>query len=237
MSRRNLKHCAMASPWRRPEVRKGPLTIQSDTDVAVDGVAGLSIELLVDLASGRASTYGVKVCASPDRQEETSIFYAARENLLKVDTTRSGPEDTPRPVEAGPFELKDGERPKLRIFVDRSVVEVFANSRQAVPVARESFLPARATGRPGVCHEAGIATGERTMTRQAKQKVRPPRIARQAIEASALLLIPAARVRQVREVARRARKQVHQFDGRSECTSRRHSHGTTPQPFPRPMRP
>ena len=117
---------------RHGVVRKGPLTIQSDTDVAVDGVAGLSLELLVDIASAWASTYGVKVCASPDGQEETSIFYDARENLLKVDTTRSGPEDTPRTVEAGPIELKDGERLKLRIFVDRSVVEVFANSRQAV---------------------------------------------------------------------------------------------------------
>jgi beta-fructofuranosidase len=49
-----------------------------------------------------------------------------------VDTRKSGPEDTPKTVEAAPFRLKDGERLKLRVFVDKSVVEVFANSRQAV---------------------------------------------------------------------------------------------------------
>ena len=65
-------------------------------------------------------------------EEETVIFYDATEGKLKVDTRKSGPEDTPKTIEAGPFELKNGERLKLRIFVDKSVVEVFANSRQAV---------------------------------------------------------------------------------------------------------
>ena len=113
-------------------VRRGPFTTQSGTDLAVDGVAGDSLELLVEIESTGASAYGVKVCASPDGHEETSIFYDATEKLLKVDTNRSGPKDTPRTVEAGPFELKDGERLKLRIFVDKSVVEVFANNRQAI---------------------------------------------------------------------------------------------------------
>ena len=72
------------------------------------------------------------MCASPDGQEETRVFYDAEGKPLKVDTRKSGPEDTPKAVEAGPFELKDGERLKLRVFVDKSVVEVFANNRQAI---------------------------------------------------------------------------------------------------------
>ncbi len=113
-------------------VRKEPFTTPSDTDLAVDGVAGNSLELLVEMESAGASQYGVKVCASPDGEEETSIFYNAEEKLLKVDTRSSGPEDTPKSVEAAPFELQDGERLKLRVFVDKSVVEVFANGRQAI---------------------------------------------------------------------------------------------------------
>ena len=129
---------------RYDAVLKGPFTIESDTGLTVDGVAGDSLELLVEFESTGASAHGVKVCASPDGQEETSIFYDAKEKLLKVDTRRSGPHDTPGTVEAGPFELKDGERLKLRIFVDRSVVEVFANSRQAIarriyPARRDSI--------------------------------------------------------------------------------------------------
>jgi beta-fructofuranosidase len=98
----------------------------------VDGIGGNSLELFIDMESAEASEYGVKVCVSPDGQEETSVFYDAVEGKLKVDTRKSGPEDTPKTVEAAPFRLKDGERLKLRVFVDKSVVEVFANSRQAV---------------------------------------------------------------------------------------------------------
>ena len=112
--------------------QKGPLTIPSGKDLAVDRVAGNSFELLIEMESAQASEYGVKVCASPDGQEQTTVFYDAEEKLLKVDTRKSGPEGTAKAVEAAPFELKDGERLKLRIFVDKSVVEVFANSRQAI---------------------------------------------------------------------------------------------------------
>lgn len=117
---------------RYGEVRKGPLTVESGTEVALEGVAGNSLELLVEMEGAEASHFGVKVCASPDGQEETSIFYDAGERLLKVDTRRSGPDDTPKIVEAAPFGLKPGERLKLHVFVDKSVVEVFANSRQAI---------------------------------------------------------------------------------------------------------
>ncbi|MHC4343974.1 MAG: GH32 C-terminal domain-containing protein, partial [Planctomycetota bacterium] len=35
-------------------------------------------------------------------------------------------------IEGGPFELKPDEPLKLRVYVDKSVVEVFANDRQAI---------------------------------------------------------------------------------------------------------
>ncbi len=117
---------------RRGGVRKGPQTVPSGADLPVDGVAGNSLELLVEMDSAEASEYGIKVCAPPDGQEETSVFYVAKKKLLNVDTRKSDPEDTPKVVEAAPFELKAGERLTLRVFVDKSVVGVFANSRQAV---------------------------------------------------------------------------------------------------------
>ena len=114
-------------------VRQGPVNVQPEAEVAVDGVAGDSLEIVVEMESLGAAAYGVKVRASPDGREETPVFYDAKENRLKIDTRRSGPEDTPRAVEAGPLDVRPGERLKLRIFVDRSVVEVFANDgRQAL---------------------------------------------------------------------------------------------------------
>ena len=129
---------------RYDAARREPFTLQPDADIALDNIAGDSLELLVEMESAEASAYGVKVRASPDGSEETSIFYDAREQRLKVDTRRSGPANTPRAVEAAPFDLPDGEKLRLRIFVDRSVVEVFAGGRQAVarrvyPARRDSM--------------------------------------------------------------------------------------------------
>ena len=112
--------------------KKVDFPLQPGVDMVIEGIGGNSLELLIDMESGEASEYGVKVCASPDGQEETLIYYDAAEGKLKVDTRRSGPEDTPKAVEAAPFKLKEGESLKLRVFVDKSVIEVFANSRQAI---------------------------------------------------------------------------------------------------------
>ena len=117
---------------RYGSVRKGPFVVPAGQEALMDGVAGNSLELQVEMESAEASHFGVKVCASPGGEESTAIFYDAEEGLLKVDTRKSGPENTPKAVEAAPFELKPGERLKLRVFVDKSVVEVFANSRQAI---------------------------------------------------------------------------------------------------------
>lgn len=106
--------------------------LQPGTDMLIDGIGGNSFELSIEMESDEASEYGVKVRVSPDGQEETSVFYDAVEGKLKVDTRKSGPDGTPRAVEAAPFELKEGERLELRVFVDKSVVEVFANGRQAI---------------------------------------------------------------------------------------------------------
>lgn len=117
---------------RYGEVRMGPFVVPADEEVPVDGVVGNSLELQVEMDGAEASHFGVKVCASPGGEEETSVFYDARDKRLKVDTRRSGPDDTPKAVEAAPFELKPGERLRLRVFVDKSVLEVFANRRQAI---------------------------------------------------------------------------------------------------------
>ncbi len=111
---------------------KEDFAVQSGTDLVIQDIVGNSLELFIEMESSEASTYGVKVCVSPDGQEQTSIFYDDTDGMLKIDTRKSGPVDTPKNVEAGPFALMEGERLKLRVFVDKSVVEVFANGRQAV---------------------------------------------------------------------------------------------------------
>ena len=79
-----------------------------------------------------AKQYGLKACCSPGGEEETLVYYDASEKKLKVDTTKSSLSEGPKTLEAGPLELKAAEPLRLRVFVDKSVVEVFANGRQAV---------------------------------------------------------------------------------------------------------
>ena len=112
------------------------LTVQEGADQTLDAFTGNTIELSVEIDPGDAAQVGVKVCVSPDGQEETLIYYDAAAKKLVVDPSRASRRTDLKPwatnPEEGPFDLKDGETLKLRVFVDKSIVEVFANDRQAV---------------------------------------------------------------------------------------------------------
>jgi len=108
------------------------LTVKADSELPLENVRGDSIELLLKIIPHGAVRFGVKVCVSPDGQEQTTVFYDAIEKKLGIDTRKSSLAEGPKSVEAGPFELKQDEPLRLRVFVDKSVVEVFANNRQAV---------------------------------------------------------------------------------------------------------
>lgn len=104
-----------------------------DEEFVLEGISGNSIELNIEFSSTNARQFGVKVCCSPDGKEQTLIYYDTVDKKLKVDTTSSSLTVGPKVVEAAPFELKPDEPLKLRVFVDKSVVEVFANDgRQAI---------------------------------------------------------------------------------------------------------
>ncbi len=112
--------------------KKENITLKADTDLPLDGISGNSIELAIEMNAKGASQLGIKVCCSPEGEEQTLVFYDRAEKKLKVDTRKSSATEGPKNIEAGPFELKEDEPLKLRVFVDKSVVEVFANGRQAV---------------------------------------------------------------------------------------------------------
>ena len=112
--------------------KKENVTLEADSETILEDIRGNSLELAVEIEGKGARQYGIKVCCSGDGEEQTPVFYDATEKTLNVDTRKSSLSDGPKSVESGPFALKDGERLKLRIFVDKSVVEVFANDRQAV---------------------------------------------------------------------------------------------------------
>ncbi len=108
------------------------IAIAPDKEVLLPGIAGDTIELEAVMETGDATQTGLKIRRSPDREEETLVYYDATDRKLKIDTRKSSLAEGTKTVEAAPFVLKPGEALTLRIFVDRSIVEVFANDRQAV---------------------------------------------------------------------------------------------------------
>ena len=114
-----------------------PFVVQADDEVRIDGSFGNSFELIIDFDGPDAQEFGVKVCVSEDEVEQTIVSYDRNTALLKVDTTNSGPEKSPKAIESAPLSLSKREKLTLRVFVDKSVIEVFANSKQAI--ARRIF--------------------------------------------------------------------------------------------------
>jgi beta-fructofuranosidase len=105
--------------------------VAGDKARRIEGIVGDSCELALEIDPGTAKRCGVKVRASGDGKEETLLYYDADAKQLVFDSTRSGSFGR-NVVEQAPFALKHGEPLLLRIFVDKSIVEVYANDRQAI---------------------------------------------------------------------------------------------------------
>ena len=116
---------------RRNEKSRRGLTLADGAIRRLGGVVGDSCELELELKMGSAKRCGLKVRASAGGEEETLLYYDTDKEELVFDSTRSGGEGR-KVVERAPFALKHGESLKLRVFVDKSVVEIYANDRQAI---------------------------------------------------------------------------------------------------------
>lgn len=117
----------------------------------VDGIVtpdlrgGRELDMELQFDTWTAASFGLAVCVSHDGSEQTLVGYDAEKGELFVDTTRSSRRGLGLAVrEAGPLSVAAGETLRLRIIVDRSVIEVFANDRQAV--TRRVYPDAGSTG-------------------------------------------------------------------------------------------
>ena len=156
---------------RRARQTIGETALLAGGEVTLDGVRGDVMEFSLEIDPQEAKEVGVKVRCSPDGGEETSIVFHRAAKRLSIDMSRSttrrdvkysaGPLDgygshrDPRKSVDAPFELAPGETLKLRIFLDKPLLEVFANDRQCVtqqifPASRQALgVRAFATGGTG----------------------------------------------------------------------------------------
>jgi beta-fructofuranosidase len=144
-------------------------TIAADSELTLDNVRGDSLELAISIDPGQAARVGLKVRCRPDGREETGIWYDRSAKKLIIDMSKSSlrkdvgyfaeplqfyfDRKNPRTTVEAPFELREGEKLRLRVFMDKPVLEVFANDRQCV--TQQVFPQGRDALAVKVCAEAG----------------------------------------------------------------------------------
>ena len=127
--------------------RVNAMTLPANEEVVLENINGNAIELEVEIDVKSAPMVELNVLRSPQKEEFTRIAFfrerglrnpdapnRVRDSLLTIDSSYSSiaPDVLSRAPETGAVSIAPDETLKLRVFVDKSVVEVFANGRQCV---------------------------------------------------------------------------------------------------------
>ena len=95
------------------------IAVKADESPTLEGIEGDALELAVKFKPSQAKAYGVRVLCDAQGKGGLVVKYNAAGKMLLLDDLKV------------PFELKPDEELNLRVFVDKTLVEVFANDRQA----------------------------------------------------------------------------------------------------------
>jgi beta-fructofuranosidase len=104
-----------------------------DSSGLLTGVKGDALEISAEFRLGDADAVGLKVRCSPDGAEQTIVLYDTAAGCLEIDRERASLDAAAgRELHGGPLGVGTDESLKLRVFLDRSVLEVFANDHVCV---------------------------------------------------------------------------------------------------------
>jgi sucrose-6-phosphate hydrolase SacC (GH32 family) len=114
------------------------VSITTDTSVTaanqqLTSLRGDMLHITAELAPGSGRT-GIKLRRSPAGEEETLLYYDAATQTLSIDRTKSGNNSSLYSnlgIQGGLLDL-GGQNLKLDIYLDKSMVEVYANDRRAI---------------------------------------------------------------------------------------------------------
>lgn len=108
---------------RYDEITFEDVTIDAGSDLTLDKVKGDAVELEVKFKAPLPKEFGIKMLGDGNGNEQLNITFGEGQKELRIGKINP------------PFELKDDEWLTLRIFIDKNLVEVFANDRQAAAVS------------------------------------------------------------------------------------------------------
>ena len=103
---------------RFDEKSEAKITVKSDTSCKLKDISGDTIEIKAVIQPGAAREFGVEVYCNKEGHGFPITIEPAKKTLTLGETKV-------------PFELKPGEDLELRVFLDKSIIEVFVNDRQA----------------------------------------------------------------------------------------------------------
>ena len=126
---------------RYDERRRGDLTFSEGEERTMHGFESDCMEIKLTIEPHNAARFGFKLLCSPGGQEETVVVYDAIRQQFVVDFDKASQDTTltygrdardPASVvrqQVVPFPLKGDASLDIDLFVDRSVIEIFVNSR------------------------------------------------------------------------------------------------------------
>jgi len=105
---------------RYEEQTESNISVKRGIAYPLKHVASDALELELQFRAPSAKEFGIDVLCDKNGKNGLRIALNAKDKTLKVGPVRA------------PFTLQDGEDLTLRVFIDKNLVEVFANDRQAV---------------------------------------------------------------------------------------------------------
>jgi beta-fructofuranosidase len=127
----------------------GATKLPANEDIVLPGIRGNTMEVDADIDAKDAPTIELDVLRSANAEETTRILLCKNRqvssrfmppqrklSVVTLDNTRSSllPEAQSRPPETASVYIPPDDTFHLRVFLDRSVVEVFINGRQCLAV-------------------------------------------------------------------------------------------------------
>ena len=127
--------------------RVGEMTLPANQEIVLDRISGNAMEIVAEIDVGHAPMLEINVLRSPNKEEFTRIAFFKNRGYrnrdhgevrhfswLTIDSSYASilPQAGSRAPESGPVYIAPNETLQLRVFIDRSVIEVFVNDRQCV---------------------------------------------------------------------------------------------------------
>jgi beta-fructofuranosidase len=142
-----IEPVAAMETLRRDKQSVGERNLPAGREIVLTNIAGNALEILAEIDPRGANEVCLTVLRCPGKEEYTEIRFRRKGHVTAGADGRKVTRDAilidpshaslhrdvqRRPPEVAPFELANDEPLKLRIFVDRSIVEVFAGGRQCL---------------------------------------------------------------------------------------------------------